>query len=604
MEKKDYDFSGWATKNNIKCSDGRVIRKDAFIGNDGGRVPLVWNHDHKDSDSVLGHADLENREEGVYAYCSFNDTAKAQNAKKMVEHGDIRSLSIYANQLRQNGDDVIHGKIREVSLVLAGANLGAYIDTVIAHSEDCDEEARIYHPYDEDLVISHGCCGGGNNDDKKKELEHAKDDAPVDDKNNKGEIEKMPEDNKEKTVQDVIDGMTEEQQKVVEFLLAEAVKAAEETKKENMEDNNNMKHNAFDSEENTNFLSHADIEAIVDDAKRSGSMKDAFNAYVINNFENGDELAHSITNISNLFPEVQNVNNAPLPIARNMDWVKVVMGEVHHTPFSRIKSTAANLTADEARAKGYVKAAQKAEEVLIALKRTTTPQTVYKLQKIDRDDVLDITDFDVVAWIKVEMRAMLDEELARAFLIGDGRSAASADKIIATNIRPILGDDSVYTIAKTLERAVDDTEYTFAKKFIREAVKSRKDYKGSGNPTLFCTEELLTDMLLIEDTNGRVIYDTEEKLATALRVKKIISVPVMENVVRTSGGYDYKCMGVIVNLADYNVGADKGGQVTLFDDFDINYNKMEYLIETRCSGALVVPYSAITFEEKYTHVEG
>lgn len=596
MDKKTYDFSGWATKNNILCSDGRTIRKDAFKVNDGETVPLVWNHDHKDAESVLGHALLENRADGVYAYCTFNNTKQGRNAKELVRNGDIRSLSIYANQLKQSGNDVIHGRIREVSLVLAGANLGAYIDTVIAHSDDADEEAYIYHAYDTPSGVN----------DLEIHIEHAdnvppeKNDISKENKNMAEETKNTatnPEGGKEKTVQDVFDELTDEQKNVVYFLIQKAVEDASNGKSKSDTEDKNMKHNAFDKDEIVeNTLSHSDVEAIVSNAKKTGSLKDAFDDYIKDN----SELAHSITDVGNLFPEVSPVNTTPELISRDVDWVKKVMGAVHHTPFSRVKSTAANITADEARAKGYVKGNKKVEEVITALKRSTTPTTVYKLQKMDRDDVLDITDFDVIAWLKVEMRQMLDEELARAILVGDGRDSSSDDKINPLNIRPILGDDSTYTIAKTMTRGSGEDEYAFAKRFIKEALRARKEYKGSGNPVLYTTEDMLTNMLLIEDKNERVIYDTVEKLKTALRVSDIVTSECLENVVRVSGSDTYTFMGMFVNLADYNVGADKGGAVSLFDDFDINYNKMEYLIETRCSGALIKPYSAITFEEKTT----
>ncbi len=596
MDKKTYDFSGWATKNNILCSDGRTIRKDAFKVNDGETVPLVWNHDHKDAESVLGHALLENRNDGVYAYCTFNNTKQGLNAKELVRNGDIRSLSIYANQLKQSGNDVIHGRIREVSLVLAGANLGAFIDTVIAHGDDADEEAYIYHAYD---------TPGGVNDlvmyfEHSDNISTEKTNTNKENKTMAEETKKTatdPEGGKEKTVQDVFNELTDEQKNVVYFLIQKAVEdASNGESKDDMEDKN-MKHNAFDKKETVeNTLSHSDVEVIVSNAKKTGSLKDAFADYI----EGNDELTHSITDVGNLFPEVNPVNTTPELISRDVDWVKKVMGAVHHTPFSRVKSTAANITANEARAKGYVKGNKKVEEVITALKRSTTPTTVYKLQKMDRDDVLDITDFDVIAWLKVEMRQMLDEELARAILVGDGRDASDDDKINPLNIRPILGDDSTYTIAKSMTRGANEDEYAFAKRFIKEALKARKEYKGSGNPVLYTTEDMLTNMLLIEDKNERVIYDTVEKLKTALRVSDIVTSECLENVVRTSGSDTYTFMGMFVNLADYNIGADKGGAVSLFDDFDINYNKMEYLIETRCSGALTKPFSAITFEEKIT----
>ena len=569
-----YDFSGWATRNDIRCSDGRTIRKGAFAEQDGTTVPLVWNHNHVDADNVLGHAILENRDQGVYAYCFFNDTKQGNNAKELVTHGDICSLSIFANQLKQNGGDVIHGAIREVSLVLAGANPGAKIENIMAHGDNSEEEAIIY------------------NDSDEINLAHSE------------EKEKMEEENKEKTVKDVIDSMTEEQRNVMYARIGEAI---ESTKKESDDDQSNekenkMKHNAFENEdqtkkEETETLSHSEFMEIVSEAKRKGSMKDAF---LEHNITEIPYLAHSITNVGNLFPEAKAVSRVPEVVDRDQTWVGNVMASVKHTPFSRVKSFYANITADEARAKGYIKGAKKVEEVITALKRTTDPQTVYKLQKMDRDDIIDITDFDVVAWLKGEMRGKLDEEIARAILIGDGRSSSSADKVDPLKIRPVYQDDTTYTIKRILTRAAGADDSAFAKAFIKDVVKSRKEYKGSGNPTLYTTEDMLTSMLLIEDTTGRVIYDTIEKLKTALRVRDIVTVPVMENVGRedTPGKKKWNLLGILVNLSDYNVGADKGGSVNMFDDFDINYNKYEYLIETRCSGALVKPYSAITFEEE------
>ena len=569
-----YDFSGWATRNDIRCSDGRTIRRGAFAEQDGTTVPLVWNHNHADADNVLGHAILENRDQGVYAYCFFNNTKQGNNAKELVTHGDICSLSIFANQLKQNGGDVIHGAIREVSLVLAGANPGAKIENIMAHGDNSEEEAIIY------------------NDSDEINLAHSE------------EKEKMEEENKEKTVKDVIDSMTEEQRNVMYALIGEAIESTkgESDDDQSNEEENKMKHNAFENEdqtkkEETETLSHSEFMEIVSEAKRKGSMKDAF---LEHNITEIPYLAHSITNVGNLFPESKAVSRVPEVVDRDQTWVGNVMASVKHTPFSRVKSFYANITADEARAKGYVKGAKKVEEVITALKRTTDPQTVYKLQKMDRDDIIDITDFDVVAWLKGEMRGKLDEEIARAILIGDGRSSSSADKVDPLKIRPIYQDDTTYTIKRILTRASGADDSAFAKAFIKDVVKSRKEYKGSGNPTLYTTEDMLTSMLLIEDTTGRVIYDTIEKLKTALRVRDIVTVPVMENVGRedTSAKKKWNLLGVLVNLSDYNVGADKGGSVNMFDDFDINYNKYEYLIETRCSGALVKPYSAITFEEE------
>jgi len=558
---KTFDFSGWATRNNLKCSDGRTIMKDAFKHNNGQTVPLVWNHQHNDPLNVLGHALLENRDEGVYAYCKFNETESGKNAKLLVEHGDVSSLSIYANQLKQNGSNVIHGAIREVSLVLAGANPGAFIDAVIRHGEISDEEAIIYTG--KNISLFHA--------DEKK-------DEPVDEKS---------ED--EETVADVFNTLTEKQKTVVYAMIGQALEEKEESEDNN--DNNDskggnktMKHNVFDKEDaKKDVLSHSDLEAIFADAKRYGSLKDSV-------------LAHGIEQIDYLFPDAKNVTDIPQFIQRDMGWVQKVMNSVHHTPFSRIKSVLADITEDDARAKGYIKGNLKKDEVFTLLKRTTTPITIYKKQKLDRDDVVDITDFDVVAWLKSEMRVMLDEEIARAALVGDGRLSSSDDKINEQNIRPIWKDDDLYTIKAPVTVAANATADEKAKAFIRAAIKSRKNYKGSGEPTLYTTEDVLTDCLLMEDTTGRIIYDSVTKLATALRVKEIVTVPVMENLSRVDNGTTYTLMGIIVNLTDYNIGADKGGAVNMFDDFDIDYNAQKYLIETRCSGALIKPYSAIALE--------
>ena len=580
MGKKVYDFSGWATRCNVKCSDGRTIMKDAFVDNDKTTVPLVWQHNHTDADNVLGHALLENRAEGVYAYCSLNNTPEGKRAKELVQHGDICSLSIYANQLKQTGGNVIHGLIREVSLVLAGANPGARImDVNIAHGDNADGDAYIFNA-SETLDIG----------TEVEDIEHSDNNKEGENMPNKEEqkeikVEHADEGNDEETIQDVFDTLTEKQKKVVYAMIGMAL---EDKENGNAQEDKEMKHNAFDTSneaDNKTELMHSEVLAAIEDAKKSGSMKDAF-------------ISHGITNVDTLFPEVQAVNKTPELIARDTNWVSVVMGGVKHTPFSRVKSTAANITADEARARGYIKGKQKISEVITALKRTTLPTTVYKLQKMDRDDVIDITDFDVVAWLKQEMRGMLDEELARAFLIGDGRDGSDDSKINEQNIRPILGDNATYTVTRTLTRTSGETDSDFAKDFIKDVVKSRKEYKGSGNPILFTTEDLLTEMLLIEDKIGHRIYKTEAELATALRVSKIVTVPVFEGHKREVAGKNYALMGILVNLADYNVGADKGGAVNMFDDFDIDYNKYEYLIETRCSGALVKPYSAITFEEK------
>lgn len=559
-----YDFSGWATKYNVKCSDGRTILKHAFKEDDTKVIPLVWNHNHVEADNVLGHAYLEERDEGIYAYCSLNDTEQGRNAKELVQHGDITSLSIFANKLKQNvNKEVMHGVIREVSLVLAGANPGASIDYVVAHADDSEsEDATIY------------------NDENALEMFHAEE--KPDDTGNKKEDNPAKKEEKDKTVQDILDTMTEEQLNVLYLLVGAAHEEAKNGGKEE------MKHNAFDEIKNDKgeVLTHSEFVEIITEAKQKGSVKDAF-------------LAHGITDIGNLFAGDKSVGG-PETVSRDMEWVAKIMGAVHHTPFARVKSSLINITGEQARAKGYVKGNQKVEEVITALKRSTSPQTVYKLQKIDRDDIIDITDFDVIAYLKSEMRVMLDEELARAFLIGDGRSAEANDKINPINIRPVWGDSETYTVKRVLERASGASDEAFAKAFIKDVIKSRKLYKGSGNPTLFTTEDMLTNMLLIEDKNERVVYDTVEKLKTALRVSDIVTVGPMEGANRKDEHNQYNLLGVLVNMRDYNVGADKGGNVNMFDDFDINFNKYEYLIETRCSGALVKPFSAITFEEKTT----
>jgi hypothetical protein len=582
------DFSGWATRNDLKCSDGRVIRRDAFKHDDGIKVPLVWNHQHNDPRNVLGHAWLENRPEGVYTYGFFNDSESGEIGKILVKHGDICALSIYANQLQQRGCDVLHGEIREVSLVHAGANPGAFIDSMLKHGEDSDDEAIIYTGMP--LYLSHS--------DADKQEDKADDGEKKETSEKKDEPEKKTDSDEEKTVADVINSMTEEQKNVMYAMIGQAMDDQGESDPESEDNNdddskggtNTMKHNVFDKDDRQkeNVLVHSDgsevsseeISTIFGDIKRYGSLKDSV-------------LAHGIDNVDYLFPDAQTLANTPEFIQRDTGWVKKVMSGVHHTPFSRIKSIFADITEDDARAKGYFKGKLKKEEVFGLLKRTTTPTTVYKKQKMDRDDVVDITDFDVVAWLKSEMRMMLDEELARAYLIGDGRLASSDDKINEQNIRPILKDEELYTIQATVSVQSSTTEDDKAREFIRTAIKARKNYKGSGQPTLYTTEDILTDCLLLTDTTGRDLYTDVAQLAKKLRVKEIVTVPVMEGVNGKNGG---ALMGIIVNLADYNVGADRGGAVNMFDDFDIDYNQQKYLIETRCSGALIKPYSAIALE--------
>ncbi|MFA5655118.1 MAG: HK97 family phage prohead protease [Dysgonamonadaceae bacterium] len=571
---KTFDFSGWATRNNLKCSDGRTIIKDAFKDNNGQTVPLVWNHQHNDPLNVLGHALLENRNEGVYAYCKFNETESGKNAKLLVEHGDVSALSIYANQLKQQGHNVLHGSIRELSLVLAGANPGAFIDSVIRHGDISNEEAIIYTG--ENIALYH--------------VDEDKEDKPED----KKEETKSEKKEDEETVADVFETLNEKQKTVVYAMIGQAL---EETNNDDSKGGTKeMKHNIFDKEdkEQKDVLSHSDMKAIFNDVKRYGSLRDS-------------AIAHGIEDIEYLFPDAKNVTNTPVFISRDQGWVSDVMNGTHHTPFSRIKSIFADITEDEARAKGYIKGDLKKDEVFSLLKRTTTPTTIYKKQKLDRDDVIDITDFDVVAWLKTEMRMMLDEEIARAVLVGDGRNAAADDKISELNIRPIWTDDDLYTIKTPVVVTPDSTADQRAKAFIRACIKSRKNYKGSGSPTLYTTEDMLTDCLLMEDGVGRIIYDSVDKLATAIRVKKIVTVPVMEGLFRNVSGLTLTpvpLLGIIVNMVDYNIGADKGGAVNMFDDFDIDYNAQKYLIETRCSGALVKPYSAIALELVVTEDDG
>lgn len=595
-----FDFGGWATKNNLRCADGLTIRKDAFKENDGQTVPLVWMHSHDDPENVLGHALLENRNDGVYAYCTFNNTERGQHAKALVEHKDVTSLSIYANKLIKNAQDVVHGDIKEVSLVLAGANPGAFIDfATIAHSDgtysDVEDEATIFSGVEE-IELSHA-----DSDD-----EETKDDK-------KGE-EKVATENKEKTVKDVFDSFTEEQKNVVYFMIGQALEDAgkdgDEAEHSDLGEDEEMKHNVFDTEtvSTGSVISHDDFAKIVKDAKAGGgSLKAAVEDYMDSNSLSHDDLAGDVV-FSNgsqqymvdapdfLFPEARALNNPPAWIKRDTSWVYKVLNGAHHSPFSRIKSVFANLTEDEARAKGYIKGRMKKEQVFSLLKRATTPQTVYKKQKMDRDDVIDITDFDVVAWIKGEMRGQLDEELARAALIGDGRLTSEDDHISEDHIRPIYNDADLFTIKVGLNLTGTPTEDEIAKAFIRKVIRARKNYRGSGSPSLFTTEDMLTMMLLLEDDIGHTLYADEAALARKLRVKEIITVPVMEDF-----AVDGKnLLGIIVNMADYNFGADKGGAVNMFDDFDIDYNQQKYLIETRCSGALTVPYSAIAVWDSYT----
>lgn len=597
---RNYDFGGWATRNNIECSDGRTIMKDAFKQNDGQKVPLVWNHQHNDPNEVLGHALLENRDEGVYAYCKFNDTESGQTAKALVQNGDVDKLSIYANKLKSQMNKVVHGCIREVSLVLAGANPGAYIDSVVMHGEDADaeEEAVIYtdeHIDTDNLEHSDDSENNGEKEDKQL----------MEDDKKENEEKKETDAKKDKTIAEVFETLNDEQKDAVYAIVGQAVEDSKkedkednkddepEDKKENKEDggNEDMKHNVFnqDGKNNEETLMHSEIiaEAIAD-AKKYGSMKESFIQHAaINNIEGLDKL----------FPDATELYKEPKVIEEDNSWVAKVMNSVKHSPFSRVKTTFGRMSETEARAKGYIKGNLKTNVKMSFLNRVTTPTTVYIKNEIDRDDVIDITDFDIVAWQKREMRKALDKELALAMLLGDGRDISSPDKINEQNIRPILKDNEMYTIQYTVTSGVDynnpnnsasenDSKY---KGIIRAAIKSRKNYKGSGNCTFYTTEDILVELLLIEDQNGRLIYDSIEKLKTALRVKDIVTIPEME-------AYE-GLFGIIVNMNDYQAGADKGGSVNMFDDFDIDYNQMKYLIETRMSGALVVPYSAIVLKD-------
>lgn len=583
---KKYDFTGWATKANVLCSDGRTIRQNAFAGNDGQNVPMVWNHQHNDAYNVMGHAYLENRDEGVYAYGVFNNTDSGKLGRELVQSGDVTALSIYANGLKQVGNNVVHGAIREVSLVLGGANPQAFIDTVISHSDESSQEGVI--TFSDNLELYHSDDDETEIEDIDEDEDEEKEDVDMK-RNDTSEISHSDDNGSgEETVQDVIDSMTEKQRNVFYAVVGSLVEGSGEDIDHNAfdeGDDNFMKHNIFEGEETQeNILSHSDMQEILADAKRGGLLSEAF-------------LAHGITDIEWLFPEYKNLNTPPDFIKRDMGWVSTVMNGVHKTPFSRIKSMFADLREDEARALGYMKGKLKKEEVFSLLKRTTDPQTVYKKQKMDRDDIIDITDFDVIAWIKGEMRMMLDEEIARAILVGDGRLNSSDDKISELHIRPIWKDEELYNTKVLLDADAIGNEDKRARNMIRKAVKARKNYKGSGNPTLFTTEDLLADLLLVEDNNGRRLYNSESDLQSAMRVSSIVTVPVMEDLKDADGN---TLLAIIVNLNDYNVGADKGGAVEMFDDFDIDYNQYKYLIETRCSGALIKPFSAITILEPAT----
>ena len=663
-----YDFAGWATKNDVRCADGRIIRKNAFAGNDGQTVPLFWNHQHNDPEMVLGHALLMNQEDGVYAYGSFNNSAKAQHVKESIAHGDLLSLSIYANQLKQEGSDVIHGVIRELSVVPGGANPEALIenamlahgdlwednvmvllndDKILIHSDEEPDDEKAKKKTDEVAEESSKETTEDNeeedtgdmkrsaveddnktigdvlktlNEDQKKAVAAFIDSIRNDeDEDNKAEKDKedtandvkhsaVEDDNK--TVGDVLKTLNEDQKKAVAILIDAITNDEDEDEDEDKEDEeetkeeekSTMKHNVFDTDARTQgaFLSHSDMEAIFADWKRVGSLKEAIKhqmedgvlAHTVYNTNadgtQGNAQTYGMANVDYLFPDAAAINAEPDLITRQIDWVKKVMNGVRHTPFSRVKSIHANITMEEARAKGYAKGAAKTEEVFQLLRRVTTPQTIYKKQKMDRDDIVDITDFNVVSWIKAEMRLMLEEECARAILIGDGRSNASPDKISEDHIRPIWKDADLYTVKVKLNNEPDPAKA--AKNLITEVIRARKNYKGSGNLVMFTTAGWHTEMTLLEDQMGRPLYDTDEKLRTKLRVSDIVDVEPMEDQEDASGN---ELMAILVDLRDYNVGADKGGQTEFFEDFDIDYNQEKYLLETRFSGSLVKPYSAI-----------
>lgn len=587
----DYDFSGWATKANVKCFDGLTIAPNAFKDCDGKVVPVVWNHDHSAPESVLGHALLQNRKEGVYAYVKLNDTSSGQTAKACVDNGDIDAMSIYANGIQKAGRTVMHGMIKELSLVIAGCNPGALIDEVVKHSADGSEidssEAYIYT--DSGLSLKHG-LDPDDNPLEDEALQHSDDSSEID-KDKKGES-KMADAN-EKTVKEVFDTLTEEQKNVVYAIIGSALdegKGGESDNKGDGEEDNTM-HHCFEDNNSGTVLKHSldDINGIIATASKHGTLRDAFLDAGITS----DELAHSIENMDYLFPDDHNLDTVPRIVDRDQTWVDKVMNGVHHVPFARVKVMFADLTEDDARAKGYIKGNYKKEQVFKLLKRSTTPTTVYKKQRFDRDDIIDMSTMDVVAFTKKEQRGKLNEELAMAFLISDGRDDASDDKINELNIRPIFNDDDFYTIKVVVQPGTNANEDAKAKATIKSIIKARKEYKGSGSPTFYTTDDVLTDMLLLEDGIGHPLYADEAALARKLRVKEIVTVPRMEGRKGAKGG---DLLGIVVNLADYTVGADKGGEVNMFDDFNIDYNQLIYLIETRCSGAMTTPYGAMAIE--------
>ena len=606
---KGYDFAGWVTRNDVKCSDGRIIRHNAFKDQDGTKVPLVWMHQHGGIENVLGNVLLQNRPEGVYGYGSLNDSEAADMARIVLKHDDVTAMSIFANNLTRQGNNVIHGTIREVSLVLAGANPGATIDEVVIHEDGYDNDELIFFNA-EDNTLRHSDDGSIEFEPLEDSIVHADDSKKEDDMadEKKSSVDTKSEDSSsdDKTLEDIFNSMTEEQKTVVYALVGQALEQGGGSDNDDSDEEDNVKHNVFDNEYDADtqndVLVHDAMNEIITEAKNGYSMKKIFNDYVADHIDDGagDAIAHAATYgvdpVDYLFPDAKTITPTPEFIKRDTGWVSQLMNRVHHTPFSRVKSVFADITADEARARGYMKGKLKKEEVFTLLKRSTSATTIYKKQKMDRDDVIDITDFDVIAWLKGEMRGMLDEEIARAVLVGDGRMTDDDDHISEEHIRPIWKDAELYTIQAPIELEGTETPDDIAKTFIRTAIKARKDYKGSGNPILFTTEDFLTDMLLLEDKIGHPLYDSVEKLATKLRVSQIVTVEVMEGLTRQVEDKTRTLMGIIVNPVDYNIGADKGGAINMFDDFDIDYNQQKYLIETRCSGALIKPFSAIAIE--------
>ena len=606
---KGYDFAGWVTRNDVKCSDGRIIRHNAFKDQDGTKVPLVWMHQHGGIENVLGNVLLQNRPEGVYGYGSLNDSEAADMARIVLKHDDVTAMSIFANNLTRQGNNVIHGTIREVSLVLAGANPGATIDEVVIHEDGYDNDELIFFNA-EDNTLRHSDDGSIEFEPLEDSIVHAddskKEDDMADEKKSSTNTKSEDSSSDDKTLEDIFNSMTEEQKTVVYALVGQALEQGGGSDNDDSDKEDNVKHNVFDNEYDADtqndVLVHDAMNEIITEAKNGYSMKKIFNDYVADHIDDGagDAIAHAATYgvdpVDYLFPDAKTITPTPEFIKRDTGWVSQLMNRVHHTPFSRVKSVFADITADEARARGYMKGKLKKEEVFTLLKRSTSATTIYKKQKMDRDDVIDITDFDVIAWLKGEMRGMLDEEIARAVLVGDGRMTDDDDHISEEHIRPIWKDAELYTIQAPIELEGTETPDDIAKTFIRTAIKARKDYKGSGNPILFTTEDFLTDMLLLEDKIGHPLYDSVEKLATKLRVSQIVTVEVMEGLTRQVEDKTRTLMGIIVNPVDYNIGADKGGAINMFDDFDIDYNQQKYLIETRCSGALIKPFSAIAIE--------